>query len=86
MCAWIAPSTFSFLRPNELVWNYVAGNYLMGEMPAAFDILYWNSDSTNLPGPFYAWYLRNIMHLSKPIYTHLIVIVNVRNPLTISNG
>lgn len=52
-------STFSFLRPNELVWNYVAGNYLMGEMPAAFDILYWNSDSTNLPGPFYAWYLRN---------------------------
>jgi polyhydroxyalkanoate synthase subunit PhaC len=36
-------STFSFLRPNDLVWNYVVGN----------------SDSTNLPGPFYAWYLRN---------------------------
>jgi len=53
-------NTFSFLRANDLVWNYVTGNYLKGQKPQAFDLLYWNSDSTNLPGPFACWYMRNM--------------------------
>jgi polyhydroxyalkanoate synthase len=50
---------FNALRANDLVWSYVVNNYLKGRSPDAFDILYWNGDSTNLPGPFFAWYLRN---------------------------
>ena len=51
---------FSSLRPKELVWNYVVGNYLEGRTPPAFDLLYWNCDSPSLPGPMFAYYVENM--------------------------
>jgi len=51
--------TFTSLRANDLMWQYVTNSYLKGKAPPAFDMLYWNADNTNLPGPMFCWYVRN---------------------------
>jgi polyhydroxyalkanoate synthase len=56
---------FAWLRPNDLVWLFVANNWVMGNRPPAFDILYWNSDTTRLPAEFHADLLR--MFLENPL-------------------
>ena len=52
--------TFDLLRANDLIFNYVASNWLMGQSPPAFDILAWNADSTRLPAAMHSFYLRSM--------------------------
>jgi len=52
--------SFNMLRSNDLIWSFVVNNYLMGRSPKAFDLLYWNSDSTRMPARMHKEYLRNM--------------------------
>jgi polyhydroxyalkanoate synthase len=57
--------TFNLLRGRDLIWNYVVQNYLLGEEYPAFDLLYWNSDTTNLPGKWHRAYLQDLYRDNK---------------------
>jgi polyhydroxyalkanoate synthase subunit PhaC len=53
-------ATFNLLRGRDLIWNYVVSNYLLGEEPPPFDLLHWNSDTTNLPAGWHRAYLEDL--------------------------
>ena len=53
-------TVFNMLRPNDLIWSFYVNNYLLGRDPMAFDLLYWNSDSTRMPRVMHSFYLRNM--------------------------
>ena len=59
-------TSFNMLRSNDLIWSYVVNNYLKGQTPPPFDILYWNGDSTNLPAEMYTYYI-NKMYLENKL-------------------
>ncbi|PHK95597.1 class I poly(R)-hydroxyalkanoic acid synthase [Pseudoroseomonas rhizosphaerae] len=53
-------TTFNMLRANDLIWSFVVQNYLMGQEPFPFDLLYWNDDSTRMPAAMHSFYLRRM--------------------------
>src|SRR5713101_8207119 len=70
-------TAFNLLRSNDLIWPYVINNYLKGEAPFAFDLLYWNSDATRMPAANHSYYLRNC-YLDNNITKSKLTIDNVR--------
>jgi polyhydroxyalkanoate synthase len=70
-------NAFNMLRPNDLIWPYVISNYLKGQPPFPFDLLYWNSDSTRMPAANHSFYLRNC-YLENKLIKGEMTVDNVR--------
>jgi len=70
-------STFNLLRPNDLIWSFVVNNYLLGKEPPAFDLLYWNSDSTRFPAKLWFDYIRCLYNENKLVQSGGMVIDGV---------
>jgi polyhydroxyalkanoate synthase len=80
--------TFRMLRSNSLIWHYVVHSYLYGEKPPAFDVLYWNTDTTRMPRAMHSWYLREFYLHNKLVKKdalslagHPIDLGSIRQPL-----
>ena len=70
-------AAFNMLRPNDLIWSYVVNNYVKGQTPSAFDLLYWNADATRMPAANHSFYLRNC-YLDNTLAQGRMILGNVR--------
>ncbi|MCJ2037213.1 PHA/PHB synthase family protein [Methylobacterium sp. J-068] len=70
-------TAFNMLRPNDLIWSYVVNNYVKGQTPMPFDLLYWNADATRMPAANHSFYLRNC-YLDNTLAQGKMVLGNVR--------
>ncbi|MGU3359390.1 class I poly(R)-hydroxyalkanoic acid synthase [Methylobacterium sp. M6A4_1b] len=70
-------TAFNMLRPNDLIWSYVVNNYVKGQTPMPFDLLYWNADSTRMPAANHSFYLRNC-YLDNTLAQGKMILGNVR--------
>ena len=74
-------AAFNMMRANDLIWSFYINNYLLGNDPRPFDLLYWNSDSTRMPAKMHSWYLRN-MYLENRLYKGELTVADTAIDLT----